>query len=66
MTMIHPDTIVIHDEDTLAELVEAWGHIARTAPGEGRTRRCDAIVDEVAKRAVDPHEAATPTYPTQQ
>ena len=50
MTMIHPDTIVIRDDDTLADLVEAWGHIARTVSGEGRTRRSDALLDEVAQR----------------
>ena len=50
MTMIRPEPIVIGDEDTLAELVEAWGHIARTIPGEGRTRRSDAILDECLLR----------------
>ena len=50
MTMMRPDAIVIHDDDTLADLVEAWTNLARTAPSESRTRRCDAIVDEVAVR----------------
>ena len=50
MTMVHPDTIVIHDDDTLADLVEAWVNIARTAPGKGRTGRSDCIIDEVLER----------------
>ena len=50
MTMIRPDAIVIGDEDTLAELLEAWGNMARTAPSDSRTRRCDALLDEVAVR----------------
>ena len=50
MTMIRPDAIVIGDEDTLADLLEAWGNLARTAPSESRTRRCDALIDEVAVR----------------
>ena len=55
MTMIRPDTIVIHDDDTLADLIEAWMHISRTAAGEGRTGRSDALCDEIlARRAALP------------
>ena len=50
MTMIHPDTIVICDDDSLADLIEAWVNLARTMPSEGRTRRCAALCDEVAAR----------------
>lgn len=50
MTMIRPDPTAIHEDDTLTELIEAWLNVAHTAPCEGRTRRCDALLDEVLAR----------------
>lgn len=55
MTMIHPDMIVIHDDDTLADLIEAWLHIARTVAGEGRTGRSDTLLDECILRRERQH-----------
>ena len=50
MTMMRPDAIVIRDDDSLDELVEAWTNIARTEASEARTRRCDALLGEVLGR----------------
>ena len=59
MTMIRPEAIVIHEDDTLAELVEAWANIARTVPSEARTRRCDALCDEISARRNQHTNSAT-------
>ena len=50
MTMMRPDAIVIHDDDTLDELLADLAKCARYPHSAQRTASTDTLLDEVLER----------------